>query len=308
MTRTANKKKVSTSPSKSAGRPVRLLQFSTLCALAFILAAVVVGPYLPTLLPDLDRQPEYHFSLSDLQVTQPNPWVPPDLIPRLIQQGKLPETVSLLDPDVASRIGKALAAHPWIRAVESVRITGALSVQAYLDYRRPVLLIALSDGLYPVDSEGVVLPPADFSPADAERLPHVTNIASRPPAEAGRPWPDPVVVQAAKLADVLCPDNDMQRYWNRYGLKAILAPQSPAEQIPPELLTFEIETDGGSRIVWGHAPGSDSLEPSVEQKLSRLESLHNRSVFQQLDAPHRIDIRHFEDMVTFEPFGESVYR
>lgn len=305
MTRSASKKKSAASVSGKKGevsRPVRLFQFSTLVALSFMLAAVVIGPYLPTLLPDLTQQPEYQFSLNELQVTPPNPWVPPDVIARLIQEGELPETVCLLDRDLAQRIGSTLAAHPWIRKVEAVRITAAPAVQVYLEYRRPALLVELEDGIYPVDIDGIVLPPADFSPSDTNRLPHVRNIRSRPPARAGIPWPDPVVVQAARLADVLCPDNDLQRYWNKYKFKAILAPVA-AGPTPPELLPFEIEIEGGSRIVWGHAPGSDSLEPSVQQKLGRLESLQKRGVFDQLHEPHRIDIRHFENMVTFEPMA-----
>ena len=49
----------------------------------------------------------------------------------------------------------------------------------------------------------------------------------------------------------------------------ILEPGRPAGTL--EQVMLGVSTDTGSQIVWGRPPGADSLEPTVEQKLLRLE-------------------------------------
>lgn len=287
---------------------IRLLKPSTLLGLAFMLGAVVAGPYLPSLLPNLAQQPEYQFALSELRVTPPNPWVPQDLITKLVDRGELPKQVSLLDPGVARQVGDVLSRHPWIRKVEMIRATGDPVLQAFLEYRRPVAIIEQGTTGYYVDADGVVLPPGDFAPADMGRLPVVRNIHSQPPLSAGRKWDDVAVLESAKLADCLCPDNDMGRYWKRFEFAAIVAPAVSNTETDPRLLTFRIALAGGSEVVWGHAPGADTLEPTVEQKLGKLEQMHQRGDFTRLQTPHEIDISLFGNQFSSVPLEGALRR
>jgi len=65
-----------------------------------------------------------------------------------------------------------------------------------------------------------------------------------------------------------------------------------AEQRGGGAATYELRTRGGSLIVWGRPPGTDSVEPPAEQKLSRLlYYLEQCGSFESSLGPSRIDIR-----------------
>lgn len=282
-------------------RPGRLI------AAAFVASVIVLSPYLPHLLPDLSSHEEYQFSLDQLQVNPPHRWVPSTLLEEVLEQSALPPAVSLLDADVARDVAVAFEAHPWVRRVESARVTNEPGMRIVMEYRTPVAFVSTTQGYYPIDQEAVLLPPIDFSLSDTDRLPVIRNIQSLPTAGAGRRWEDVVVLSAARLASVLAPDQDMNRYWRQFGLTAIVAPEAAGTTVSTDQLTFELETEGGSRIVWGRPPGADQLEPTVEQKLGRLEQYFSR--FRDVNAPngpYRIDIRLF-DAISLQPL-ESTYR
>src|SRR5262249_20118839 len=134
-----------------------------------------------------------------------------------------------------------------------------------VEYRRPVVLLASKTGFYPVDPEGVLLPPTDFSAKDAERYPVVKNIRSVPAGPAGTSWGDPVVLAAARLGDTLLND------WSDLKLTAIVAPKPTKAEVDPADLVFELAAQGGSRIIWGRAPGSGHPgELTANQKIGRL--------------------------------------
>ncbi len=286
---------------------------ATLIVSAFLVSMAVMIPYIPHLLPDLSQQPEYQFPMDQIQVNTPNDWIPASLLSDVLKQSELPASVSLLQPDLCRKVAMAFEAHPWVKKVESVRITGEPALRAVLEYRTPVAFIETTSGLYPVDVEGVILPPVDFAMSDTQRLPRVKNIRSQPTAGVGNPWNDEVVKAGAVLAARLTPNQNMDRYWNRYQIKSIVAPtidetQLASKPITRDDMTFELATTGGSRIVWGKPPGADDLEPTVEQKIGRLEQYVSRfGSFDAPSGPYRIDIRQF-DSIGLETLGEQVYR
>ena len=273
---------------------------------SFLAGVIVLAPFIPYLLPDLSGLPEYQFSMEEIQVNAPNEWIPPTLLDDVLQESRLPATVSLLERDLCRQVAVAFAAHPWVRNVESVHVTGDPALWAVIDYRRPVAFIESEQGLFPVDQDGVLLPSADFSISDMDRLPHITNVQTTP-HEVGEPWGDVVVASAAVLAEALCPQGDLDRFWHRYGLQSIIVPNAPQEDandapLSPGDLTFELNTTNGNRIVWGNPPGADELEQTVEQKLERLEFLSQVGELRRPDGPFRIDIRPFEE-ITYQPLG-----
>ena len=240
-------------------------------------------------------------------MNQPPDWVPPTLLSDSLKSAGFSEQVSLLDPELCRKLAQAFDSNPWVESVEAVRVTGKPELQAQLVYRVPVALVNNSTGLYPVDRYGVLLPPKDFPMSDTERLPHIDNISSKP-IGIGRQWPDAAVVAAASLAEKLTPQNDMQKYWHRFDLKSIIAPKPGAGPVSPDEMKFELLTTGGSRIVWGKPPGADTLEPSVENKIGRLEQYLTRfGSFDAPNGPYRIDIRLFE-AISLEPLNGPTYR
>jgi len=253
--------------------------------------------------PDLRNRPEYQFRMEESRITPPPAWVPAGILKEVMADAPLPETVSLLDPDLCRNVARAWERHPWVKRVLCVQITSEPALVVDVEYRQPAALIRVVDGFYPVDQDGILLPPRDFSSTSTELLPQVQNIVSTPHDGVGKPWGDPVVVAVAKLAAVLAPEQNLALYWNRFQLKSIIAPTLSNPAAAPDQLIFELETAGGNRVVWGRPPGEDSLEPTPEVKLARLVEYQSR--FGSLDGVsgrHRIDIRLF-DGISLHPLG-----
>jgi len=276
---------------------------------AFVMALFVLIPFLPHLLPDLSAQAEYQFEMEQIQINAPNDWVPASLLDDVLREADLPATVSILERDLCRRVALAFESNPWVESVESVSITGKPGLQAVIHFRQPVAFVETPRGLYAVDHKGVLLPPQDFAISETDRLPRINNIRSQP-TEIGKPWNDPIVISAAQLAVHLVPDGDMDQYWTRFGLAQILAPTITREGDEPirlEELNFELSMNDGSHIVWGHPPGGDSLEPTIEQKLERMEYLANSDRLDASGGPYRIDIRLF-DSISLEPMNNRSMR
>jgi len=266
---------------------------TTLLCAAVIVATGMLHRYAIRWLPSLSDLPEYQVELRATELPAGHRWVPVDLLDHVIEAEGLSSEVSVLDSSVPRRLTEGLAAHPWVAAVHSVRARrGGYLVE--LEYREPAAMIATQSGVHAVDVEGVVLPPKDFALADVDRFPTVRGVTTRPP-DPGERWNDLAVLGAARLATELAPERDMSRNWSRYGLAEIAVIPNPGAANRLEEVVYELVTKSGSRIIWGRAPGADDLEPSVSQKLGRLDDyLADFATFDGPDGPQRIDIRHFE--------------
>jgi hypothetical protein len=255
-------------------------------------AGVWLYPSLRAWLPQLDELDEYRVATADIRISPPNRWVPRDLMQRLIADAGIPAEVSLLDESLAARLSNAFATSPWIARVETVRVSRQHGIEARLHYRMPVAMVETRTGVYPVDRDGVLLPPSDFTPEDIAAFPLLRGIENPPVAAAGMQWDDPLVISGARLAEALTPDGDLSRYWQPFGLHAIeVIDDSPEEGS----FEFALITSGGSRILWGRPPGDDDLEPSVAQKISRLETyIASHGSLDGAGGRRQIDIRPFD--------------
>lgn len=276
--------------------------------MAFIVTTVTLSIWLPMSLPNLSEQQEYQFQLKETLQNRPNTWVPSNLLEQIQAESELPDTVSLLEPDLCKKIALAWEKNPWIKKVNSVQITRDFRLQVDAVYRMPAAFVEVPRGVYPVDTEGVLLPPADFNVSDTSRLPHIRRVKTLPQGGMGSAWGDPVVISGARLATYLAPESDLERYWNRFGFAALIAPDVDPTTATPDQLVFEIETIGGSRITWGRPPGADNAEPSFNTKLTRLQDYVTR--FGGLDnsnGPQRIDIR-MPDGISSHPLQYRRYQ
>lgn len=274
----------------------------------FFLVVAGLAIVLQRFVPDLRDRPEYQFQMAESRITPPHEWVPQDLLQEMLTTHQLPETVSLLDPELCRNVAAAWEKHPWVKRVISVRITPEPALIVELEYRRPAAFIRVVQGFYPIDLQGVLLPPRDFSMSAIETLPIVKNVASTPQGGAGESWGDPVVEAAARLAATLAPEQNLNLYWSKFQIKAIIAPTVKEVPVAPDQLVFELETAGGNLVVWGKAPGFDTLEPAADVKLARLAEYQSR--FGSLDGVsglHRIDIR-LLDGISLQPLNETLYR
>jgi hypothetical protein len=266
-----------------------------LAVVAVSLTLLLFWRQLAAVLPDLSGRGEYQLTWSDLQVPHAGPWVPEDLLEQVRVQAGLPETLSVLDESLLEQIATAFSAHPWIAAVVSASKEAEGGVKIDLRYREPVLMVHTSRGTYPVDQEGVLLPPSDFSASDVDLFPRVDGVQTTPRGPAGQPWGDSAVIGAARLAAILLQPRSGQIPWKRYGFDriAVLARQGPVASV--ENFVFGLTTIDESRIVWGHGPGFDALEPSVDQKLERLNRfIADNGGLQVRNEPVRIDVRDWQ--------------
>ena len=271
----------------------RVFQPGNLMLLAIAAGIVVLAPWFVQQLPDLSARPEYRLAFQEIQLS-PTPAgnVPADLLQQIQRQCDFPDEVSILNPQLAKRLGQAVRQHPWIAAVREVRLSFPPQAIVVVEYRRPAALVSIPAGLYPIDPDGVLLPPSDFSANDQQRFPLIRNVRSVPSGPAGISWGDPTVLAAARVADALRSD------WTDLQLTAIIAPRPTTAEIDPAELKFELMTQGGSKIVWGRAPGSGHPgELTAVQKIERLRKyLDEFGRYDQPRGPYEIDIRHWQEI------------
>jgi hypothetical protein len=289
-------------PPESAWRRLRRALYRPkllLCAAAAVVAAAV-APQFSGALPDPGEREEYRFETSKIEITPPPRDVPPEIVEQVLQRARVPKTVSLLDDDLTEKLAKAFASHPWVDEVVSVRKSFPPRVQVELKYRQPVAMVETAGGMYPVDAHAVLLPPEDFSMADTRRYPLLRGVQTQPRGPAGVNWGDVAVELGAKMAVALGP------HWQELQLEAVLVPRTGAGE-NPDSLKFVLKTAGGSRILWGRAPGSQYPgELSAEKKIGRLKKY--RSDFGGFDQPHgpyEIDIRHWQE-ITRRPLSAAL--
>jgi len=187
------------------------------------------------------------------------PWVRDDLRLEALRDASLADGVPLDDPELARRLARAFDMHPWVRRVVAVELLHPAAAIVEIECREPVATVAWQDGLLAVDAEGVVLPSADFTAADAAGYPRVTGIGSSPQGAEGSPWGDAAVAEAAAVAAVLGPD------WEALRLVEL----RPVRERDVRL--WELVSSDGGRILFGSAPGREAAgEPPAAAKIARL--------------------------------------
>ncbi len=238
------------------------------------------------------RQPRYLISTENIHITPPPPWIRSDIKAEVIRDGGLVGTMSLLDPweTLSRRVREAFQFHPWVHSVERITKRPPLELEIELRYRRPIAAVEStdSDGIafLPIDVHAVRLPEGDLSDAERRHLPRISGIAGRP--LVGDKWQDMRVVGAAQLAASLAD------IWRQLHLVEILPSADPSSNEERLIYYFELVTTGGTRIVWGSAPGQDlpAGESPLAQKRQRLlEYGTQHGQLESIDGPARLDVR-----------------
>jgi len=221
-------------------------------------------------------------------------WIHRDLCKEVFHDAALDGSLNILDKNLCERITQAFAQHPWVGKVERVSKRLPATVEVELIYRRPVCMVEVSGGLLPVDEEGVLLPSSDFTPTEAVRYPRLTGVGQAPPVSPGRRWHDARVIGGAELAAQLFDD------WQRLQLRRIVPlshPPPAGENLGREASGepfFVLITRGGSKILWGYAPGANMLGelPPGEKKARLLHYLAEHNSLEGRDGkPQELDVR-----------------
>ncbi len=250
-------------------------------AASLLLAALGGGSYAiwQTVAPHIADDPMYKLSADAITITPRPDWIRADVRGEALRDGSLDGPMSILDPQLTSRIAKAFELHPWIEQVVAVRKFSPARVEVELVYRKPVCMVEVPGGLYAVDKHGVLLPSTDFTPTDAARYPRLGGVALATESLVGTRWEDGRVQGAAHIAA------NLADAWTELQLVRIVA---SSDHIP----MYELQTTRGTRVIWGFAPGEDAHEPSPADKIAALrEHLAKRDTIPVQDAIE-LDLRH----------------
>jgi len=255
-----------------------------------LILVALLGPVLGGGLPELDRRPEYLVGWRDIHVTQPPAWVPGQIVTEVMRNGDFPERLRLLHPELTRELSEAFERNPWIESVTSVRKSFPARVDIELVYRRPIAMVILDSGDFAVDGDGVLLPLPRLALEESDRYPRIEGAATSPQGLNGQPWGDRIVEDAARLAAALAP------HWKKLQIDAILCPKTSPRANSLDDGVYTLRTADGSRIVWGHPPGSDHPgDLSTDKKIGRLVEYHAKfGPFGPAHGKFRIDIRPFQ--------------
>jgi hypothetical protein len=238
--------------------------------------------------PTVSNRPEFQLTADQVFVNPPLPaWIRTDVKREALRNASLERPMSLLTPNLVEQFAQAFKLHPWVAQVVEVRKSAGPRLDVQLVYRRPVCMVEVPGGLYAVDPQAVLLPSSDFTADDAQRYPRLVGIRTVTEGPVGTPWRDLAVSDAASIAALLV-DN-----WAAWGLLRM----APADEANESVLTgapqFVIESNNGSKIIWGHAPRATSAgELSPQEKLARLATLASSGQLTTAGQGGQIDLRH----------------
>jgi len=230
--------------------------------------------------------PKYAIRPESVEITPLPDWIKTDVRAEVFRDGSLDGPLSILDEGLAERVYNAFSLHPWVAKVVQVSKVDPSLVRVELVYRRPVCMVEVTGGLYAVDVEGVVLPSTDFYSVEAIRYPRLAGIDTEPMGPVGTRWGDPRVLGGAEIAAALGSE------WSAWRLQRIMP--SAATSAPSIYdYTYTLFTQGGTRILWGRAPGAQVPgEIPAPEKVARLRAYVRQ--FGSLDyreGPRELDVR-----------------
>jgi len=238
--------------------------------------------------PWVASREEYLLTADRIHITPPPRWIAADVKIQVLRDGSLDQGISVLDEDLAKRLKDAFEMHPWIRSVDRVTKCVPVGVEVEITYRRPVAAVVVAGQdekiLVPIDADGVRLPNDGLHPDALRMLPRIMGPASQP--LVGQAWREKHVLEGCRLAVYLAP------VWADLNLVDII-PATQETYQDQQFFTYELVTQGGTRIMWGAAlraglPG----ESSPEAKLARLQRfIAKHGPLTNVNSPAVIDIR-----------------
>jgi hypothetical protein len=242
--------------------------------------------------PLVAQHPQYQLTAESIHITPPPPWIRSDVKAQVLRDARLVGTVSVLDDwdTLSQRIKDAFEFHPWVASVERItkRVPAALEIE--LRYRKPVAAVESGESggvtFLPIDEHAVRLPEADLTQTERRYLPRITGVTGRP--VVGEVWSDPRVIGGARLAASLAD------VWQQLRLVEIMAALNSSPYDETQVCNFEIITTGGTRIVWGAAPGQEvsAGEAAFDLKRKRLlDYTAQHGQLESIDGPAAIDVR-----------------
>ena len=212
----------------------------------------------------IKNNPRYFVGHRNIIILSPPTWISPHFVNEVLaeRQRQVGTGLNINDPKLVDELCLAFAAHPWVRRVKWIEIKYPAQIIVSLEFRAPQAMVEVPTGRYgpnykggvfQIDADGVLLP-TDYLMAKIEDDPNsvyemlwIAGVQSTPMGAAGEPWNDPLISQAALLAEFLSGD------FKKLGLRKIVLPAHAESDLEA---SFELETTRGAKIHWGTFPVS----------------------------------------------------
>jgi len=239
--------------------------------------------------PQISQRGNYLLADQRITISALPEWITGDVRGEAVRNAGLAGRLSVLDDAFVQIIEDAFVLHPWVESVDRITKSYPAGVHVELTYRRPVAVVELVNQnvvqLVPIDRHGVHLPASDVPNIRKRYLPRIGNIVERP--LEGQPWADQRVLGAAELAEQLA------QVWESLHLVDILPSARPEIRAGQRYFVFDLITRGGTRVVWGAAPGTAPPdEDKLSAKLKRLRSCDQQyGPLDSVRGPAVVDVR-----------------
>ncbi len=266
---------------------------------AALLVALLFGAWYLVWLKVSDRvlsSEEYVVGPRDVEITPLPEWIHTDVRSDAFRNASLGGPLSIMDDQLTERIANAFSLNPWVAKVVQVRKRPPARVKVELVYRRPVCMVQLHGDLLPVDVHGDLLPVDvhgvllpygndDFSSIEKSYYPRLVGIDTVPVGTVGECWGDARVVGGAEIAAAL------GEVWDELNLQQIV-PSAPLTTGVAKEPTYTLVTRGGTRILWGRAPGTDAPgELPAADKVARLRKYtEQHGTLEGVSGPQELDL------------------
>jgi hypothetical protein len=216
--------------------------------------------------PTVAARGDYLLDLNEIELPPKPAWIRADVRAEALRDASLDPPLSLLDPALPQRLVKAYGLHPWVSRVDGVKLTYPAHANIKLQYRRPLALVPVNEGLLPIDAAGTLLPTRDFeNHPDLLKYPRLTVNVGSPTAPAGTVWDNPIILGGAQIIAALEP------LWNQAELIQLRWVEDLAN-VGQITRHYVLETKSGGTLIWGQAPGREHVgELPLAEKVAALK-------------------------------------
>lgn len=294
----------------------------SLLGIAILAVLLVTGGYLGWARwgRSIGERSQYKLTAESFEITPQPPWIRSDVKVDVIRDGGLTE-LSALDPELTKNVVQAFELNTWVAEVLWAGKRAGKDgprIIVKLRYREPILMVRTRDErwtgdcFWPVDTEGVFLPPDEFSASQTRNYLRVDTGNVPPMGAVGTPYGDPGVAGAARIAA------SIGAAWQSMGLQWIVVRKDMVAEVgqPMEPTYILLPTggdpaqvgrsgDGGLtsashadapetvEVYWGHSPGRERQgEATASQKLLRLQLfVQQNGPLDRLPATTIVDLR-----------------
>ena len=175
------------------------------------------------------------------------------------------EGISLFDPGLVDRVGRAFEACPWVRRVVAVERAFPDQLRVRLEYRRPHVAVRRASGYVLVDESGVRLPGVYATPPACDREPVIVGVGSRAP-RPGSVWDDAALKEGMRLADFAAG----QPLLEELAVRTIDV-SNYAGRVDRRRSQVSLVCANGCTLMWGRTTETERFgDPDPEDKLENL--------------------------------------